>query len=40
MEGKEKLLNPTLDGLQKRFSRWKSLIIRLGVAMGDYYQSN
>jgi hypothetical protein len=24
MEGKEKLLNPKLDGFQKHYSRWKS----------------
>jgi hypothetical protein len=39
MEGKEKLLDLKLDGLQKHSSRWKSLITRLGVVMGDYYQS-
>jgi hypothetical protein len=37
MEGKEKLLYPKLNGLQKHSSRWKSLITRLGVAMGGNY---
>jgi len=39
VEGKEKLLNLKLDGLNKHLGKRKSLVVHLGVAVGEYYQS-
>ncbi len=38
VEGKEKLLNPKLDGLNKHLGKRKSLVVHSGVAVGEYYQ--
>lgn len=39
VEGKEKLLNPKLDGLQKHSGKKKALVVPSRIAMGEYYQS-
>jgi hypothetical protein len=39
VEGKEKLLNPKLNGLQKHLGERKVLIVHPRVAVGEYYQS-
>jgi hypothetical protein len=39
VEGKEKLLNPKLDNLQKHSNKRKTLVAHLKVVMGEYYQS-
>ncbi len=40
VEGKEKLLNPKLDNLQKHSSKRKNLVVHQRVVMGEYYQSS
>jgi hypothetical protein len=39
VEGKEKLQNPKLDGLQKHSSKKKTLVAHSKVVVGEYYQS-
>jgi hypothetical protein len=40
VEGKNKILNPKLDGLQKHASKRKTLIPHPGVLVSDYYINN
>ncbi len=40
VEGKEKLLNPKLDGPHKHLGERKVLVAHLGVIVGEYYQSS
>lgn len=40
VEGKDKLLNPKLDGLQKHVGKKKLLILRPWFLVGDYYINN
>jgi len=37
VEGKDKLLNPKLDGLQKHAGKKKPLILHPWLLVGDYY---
>ncbi len=39
VEGKEKFLNPKLDGLHKHLGKRKALIAHLKVVVCEYYQS-
>jgi hypothetical protein len=40
VEGKDKLLNPKLDGLQMHVGKRKALIPRPRFLVGDYYINN
>jgi len=40
VEGKDKLINSKLDGLQKHVGKKKALILCLGLLGNDYYINN